>query len=215
MAVYDLANGIFRFANFDGELSYGFSGCLEVIDQLHGFNMPNMGTSINWKMCPICPLPGSAHCGHNALMGKNRIAELRKAAGLSQSELAAAIGTTLNNLGKLERGARRLNQDWIEKIAKALSIAPHELLLTDTISRQSDASANSEYVSAADLQRAILEAFPLPPGSAEQQAAYLADIVSAILELPPDRDPKLSSGQRSSKDGIAKDVPPRRPTKRT
>lgn len=61
-------------------------------------------------------------------MATNNIAEIRKAAGMSQTELAEAIGTTLNNLGKLERGDRRLNQDWINKIAKATGVAPHEVI---------------------------------------------------------------------------------------
>lgn len=60
-------------------------------------------------------------------MANNRIAELRKAKGMTQEQLADAIGTTINNLGKLERGARRLNQDWIDKISAALQCEPHEL----------------------------------------------------------------------------------------
>jgi len=61
-------------------------------------------------------------------MSSNNIAEIRKAAGLSQTDLAEAIGTTLNNLGKLERGDRRLNQDWINKIATALDVEPSMLI---------------------------------------------------------------------------------------
>lgn len=47
---------------------------------------------------------------------------------MSQTALAEAIGTTLNNLGKLERGDRRLNQDWINKIASALQVEPQEVI---------------------------------------------------------------------------------------
>ncbi|WP_163000318.1 XRE family transcriptional regulator [Sphingobium yanoikuyae] len=61
-------------------------------------------------------------------MFTNNISQIRKAKGLSQTDLAEAIGTTLNNMGKLERGDRRLHQDWIEKIANALSVEPHVLI---------------------------------------------------------------------------------------
>lgn len=58
----------------------------------------------------------------------NNIAQIRKAAGMSQTDLADAIGTTLNNLGKLERGDRRLNQDWIVKISGALGVSPEAII---------------------------------------------------------------------------------------
>lgn len=61
-------------------------------------------------------------------MANNRIAELRKAKGMTQDQLAEEIGTTINNLGKLERGARRLNQDWIDRISAALGCEPEELI---------------------------------------------------------------------------------------
>lgn len=56
---------------------------------------------------------------------------LRKRKGLSQDGLAALLNTTRNQLGKLERSQRRLNQDWIDKIAKALDVAPHEVIGPD------------------------------------------------------------------------------------
>ena len=65
-------------------------------------------------------------------MSSNNIAQIRKAAGLSQTELAEAIGTTLNNLGKLERGDRRLNQDWIDKIAAVLGVEPSRLIASSS-----------------------------------------------------------------------------------
>lgn len=61
-------------------------------------------------------------------MANNNIADLRKAKGWTQEQLADAIGTTVNNLGKLERGARRLNQDWIDRIAEALECEPDEVI---------------------------------------------------------------------------------------
>lgn len=78
-------------------------------------------------MRPICHLTDSALIGHKVAMSNN-IAQIRKAAGMSQTDLADAIGTTLNNLGKLERGDRRLNQDWIVKISGALGVSPEAII---------------------------------------------------------------------------------------
>lgn len=93
--------------------------------------MPNVGTSFKQIMCPPCHLSPGAHLGHYADMTGNGIARLRKLKGLSQDELAEGIGTTRNNLGKLERGDRRLNMDWIEKIADRLGVEPYEVLITE------------------------------------------------------------------------------------
>ena len=57
----------------------------------------------------------------------NRIAELRKKCGLSQSELAAQIGVAQNTLSQYETNARTPKHDTILKIAEALHVFPHEL----------------------------------------------------------------------------------------
>lgn len=85
-------------------------------------------------------------------MTSNRIAELRKAKGMTQEQLANAVGTTVNALGKLERGARRLNQDWIDRIAAALEVSPGEIFgFTSTASGGGRAFAVKRPL---DMQRA-------------------------------------------------------------
>jgi phage repressor protein C with HTH and peptisase S24 domain len=64
-------------------------------------------------------------------MAANNIAAFRKQRGLSQTELAERVGTTLNMLGKLERGDRSLDQAWLDKIGGALNVPPHELIAPD------------------------------------------------------------------------------------
>lgn len=61
-------------------------------------------------------------------MSGNNIAYYRKRAGLSQTDLAGRVGTKLNMLGKLERGERTLDTNWLDKIGKALGIDPHLLI---------------------------------------------------------------------------------------
>jgi SOS-response transcriptional repressor LexA len=58
----------------------------------------------------------------------NKVAFFRTKAGLSQEELAQRIGTTNQQIGRLESGKRKLSPDWMERLAPALGIRPHELI---------------------------------------------------------------------------------------
>lgn len=64
---------------------------------------------------------------------RNNIARLRKAKGLTQTELADLIGTKISMLGKLERASRKLDTVWLTKIAKALECDERELIGDDTL----------------------------------------------------------------------------------
>ncbi len=60
---------------------------------------------------------------------KNRIRELRIARGLSQEDLAQAIGRQKALVSKLENGKIKLNQQYMELLAEALSCALADLLV--------------------------------------------------------------------------------------
>lgn len=61
----------------------------------------------------------------------NRIRELREKLGLSRKSLAEMIGTTANQLVKLENGDRRLSDHWADRLGPALGVQAYELLLPD------------------------------------------------------------------------------------
>jgi transcriptional regulator with XRE-family HTH domain len=63
---------------------------------------------------------------------RNRIAEWRRAAGLTQEELAERVGTTGNSISRLERGETRLNTEWMERLSKALGCEPRDLIANGT-----------------------------------------------------------------------------------
>jgi transcriptional regulator with XRE-family HTH domain len=88
---------------------------------------------------PIMGTSSIAHCAHLVLctapnkLGTcsfmaNNLSALRKKAGLSQDELAERMGTTRNQLAKLEGGARRLSDVWIDRAAKALGVDAGQLV---------------------------------------------------------------------------------------
>lgn len=58
----------------------------------------------------------------------NRIKELRLAQGWSMEALAQAANTTKSQISKLEKGERRLSQEWMERLALALGCAPADFL---------------------------------------------------------------------------------------
>lgn len=72
------------------------------------------------------------------------IAAIRKSQGISQSDLAEKIGTTLSNIGKLERGDRRLNLDWLERISAALNV-PASALISNELELSPQSAGENSY----------------------------------------------------------------------
>lgn len=61
---------------------------------------------------------------------KNRIREIRKAKGLTLQQLADLAGTTHQTVQRLEKAERKLSQEWMERIGRALGVPPAVLLPT-------------------------------------------------------------------------------------
>ena len=59
----------------------------------------------------------------------NNVRQLRKDLGVSQEELAHKAKLHRTYVGMIERCERNLSVDNIEKIAKALEVEPHQLLI--------------------------------------------------------------------------------------
>lgn len=74
------------------------------------------------------PHPAGQH--HPPAMG-NRIKELRLKAGLTLDQLAERVGTTNQQISRLEKGERRLTQGWMEKIGPALGVPAPALIAPD------------------------------------------------------------------------------------
>jgi DNA-binding XRE family transcriptional regulator len=59
---------------------------------------------------------------------KNRIAELRQARGMTQQELADAVGAHWITISKLERGRMGLTTEWMDALAAPLGVHARDLL---------------------------------------------------------------------------------------
>lgn len=62
----------------------------------------------------------------------NRIRAQRKLSGMTQEELASAIGVSCSFIGHIERGSRKLSVETLVSICNALQISS-DLLLQDSI----------------------------------------------------------------------------------
>jgi transcriptional regulator with XRE-family HTH domain len=58
----------------------------------------------------------------------NRIKELRLAAGHTLKSLADLVGTSLQQIQRLENSKRRLTEDWMIRIGDALGVPPTSLM---------------------------------------------------------------------------------------
>ncbi|MDV5822923.1 XRE family transcriptional regulator [Sphingobium naphthae] len=58
----------------------------------------------------------------------NNIAQLREARGWARPELAKRMGTSAQQVERLEKGQRGLKPDWIERAARALGVPPADII---------------------------------------------------------------------------------------
>lgn len=58
---------------------------------------------------------------------QNKIRMIRRSRGMTQKQLAEAIGTSMPQINRLEWGNRKLTVEWLNKIANALKCHPSEL----------------------------------------------------------------------------------------
>lgn len=64
----------------------------------------------------------------------NNIAAFRERKGWARPELAKRMGTSAQQLERLEKGQRGLTTDWIEKAARALGVPPGDIITPGAVS---------------------------------------------------------------------------------
>ena len=102
----------------------------EILPELHADMLTKLASGVkvedspewDWRNAPDeMPNPGMP----------NRIRELRVARKLTMATLADRVGTSEQQISRIERGHRRLTDDWMRRIATALDVHPFELLMPD------------------------------------------------------------------------------------
>lgn len=123
-------------------------------------------------------------------MAPNFLAAWRKHRNLSQDDLAEAIGTTKSMYGKLERGERTLDTDWLAKLGRALKCEPYEILASspgDTPTSTPSIGSLEDF--AAEHGLALIEEVDLALGMG---ATYLDDANPEVLGIVPFRSDWLA-----------------------
>ena len=103
-----------------------------------------------------------------------RLKELRAEAGLSQKELANAIGAAQNTVSQWETGTRRLDDQTICKIALFFGCSADYLL---------GLSDSKKITSLKELSEAKNNMYSLNDGVSDEQVSRLFEIAKAALAL--------------------------------
>jgi transcriptional regulator with XRE-family HTH domain len=64
---------------------------------------------------------------------ENRLKDLRLALDLTQEALADRVGTSPQQIARLERGERKLTHDWMQRLAPALGVDVPALISTGDV----------------------------------------------------------------------------------
>lgn len=87
-----------------------------------------------------------------------RIKQARENANITQAELAAAVGCTMQHIGAIERGVKTPRLDTFIQIACILQV-PADLLLQDVVPRTSDLLGTEFSAAIALLPKEIMHGF--------------------------------------------------------
>jgi transcriptional regulator with XRE-family HTH domain len=129
---------------------------------------------------PLCSIAAPVVSSQKGVVLASRISgnlrRLREERGWSRPQLGARLTppTSGQQIEKLEKGDRRLTVDWIERVAKALSVDPAEL-----IASQGEQFTLSEPVAnevALTLARIAL-------GGGDPSPSIVADLATVLLAL--------------------------------
>lgn len=126
-----------RDAGLHGEFRHRQAPLGEPLAKVHAHNMPTLGGRVNGILpgayTPYLDVPPSHESGHGVAMNApNNIKALRESAGLSMAQLAELVGTSDTQINKLEKGERRLTEDWMRRLARALKVQPVEIMRSTT-----------------------------------------------------------------------------------
>ncbi|MCK6442308.1 LexA family transcriptional regulator [Elstera cyanobacteriorum] len=75
--------------------------------------------------------PASNHASLASMTRKNRIRQFRERLGLTQAALSVLAHTSQSQIDRLEKGERRLNDEWIERFTRIFACKPGDLFIDE------------------------------------------------------------------------------------
>ncbi len=98
---------------------------------------------------------------------KSALFKLRKKAGLSQRQLAELCNTSSVQICNLENGNRTINENWLNRLSKALNCTKAELLGEEPVDQLTDA------------EKQILDLFRSIPTDKQKDISLILSALSA------------------------------------
>jgi phage repressor protein C with HTH and peptisase S24 domain len=102
-------------------------------------------------------------------MNQTRLREFRKRSGLTLSALAALAGTTAAQVGKLEKGERRMTVEWMQRLAPPLGVEAKDLLPPSGAAPSPRAAAAPAFVRLPEAPRDLIPVRSAARGGDEQE----------------------------------------------
>lgn len=143
-------------------------------------------------------------CVGEARLRGDRMAELRKAAGLRQSDLAAQLGTLDRRVGEWERGEQQPRPHYLVAIAAVLDVDPIELLDVDLVDppllalRLATGMTLRELAEASGIPFSSYRRFELGVGRAAP-AKDVVDALAAALGVTPQQVQRAAACSRAER----------------
>lgn len=155
-----------------------------------------------WKYAGMAKQPPKPGIGArlDAMLKRIKPDDLSERGWLLAAQVNTSFFTDLRNKGTIP------SIDKVERLARVAGLSLAEFVSGDPASVP---------ISAAQLQRAIEESFPLPPLPTDRQAAFLANVVLELLGLPPTAQTNQASAAIAEAAGRAKAAPAPGSTKQT
>lgn len=122
----------------------------------------------------------------------NHLRDFRIAAGLSQPELAKAADTNVQNVSRIERGERKLAQEWADLFAPHLKTTARELMFPSPDKLQSLAAGSR---AVRELERVPFDEDWPPSSDAEGEGYDRDSYVPRIPGAIPELDAKAGAGE--------------------
>lgn len=133
-----------------------------------------------------------------------RLRELRERAVLTQEELAARTGYSVDGLSKLERGKRSARPSTVRRLAEALNVTPEELAAPVAEARAAAFAPNETVELADEGFSGVREAARRnPQRTLDQTRRDLHNALSRYLAAPDDEDARWIAESLQNRYGSA------------
>lgn len=113
-----------------------------------------------------------------------KLRELRRARGITVSELAKEVGEDSQKVGRIERGKRSLTVDYLLKVSKAFGTPIESLLVKSEADKKTQEAAQSDLLNQVVIIVEELLALFSHEFSSQHKARIISKIYESVLKIP-------------------------------